>query len=97
MSSCILRWVTSTNELNFFKFDKLFIRGPPESIMLSDLPEECNDNLSSIFIFIWEIDFITEYNQPFFLLFWTKNYSMRSLFVFTIVIKSFDDEIWHGG
>lgn len=64
VSSRISRGIASTYELDSFELDELFITRPPESVVLSDLSEESYNNLSSIFVWLGEINLVAEDDKP---------------------------------
>jgi len=87
VSSCVCRGIASAYELNPLEGDPLLVLWPPESVLLSDLPEEGDNLLSAVVVSVREVYLIAEHHEPLVQLMWPKNQTFRCLLVFAVVNK----------
>lgn len=93
MTTSIGRWVAGANELNSLEPNKLLVGGAPESILLSNLSQESNNNLSTVLVLIWKIYLITKHDKPLVELLRSEDDALRSLLVVAVLVEGFQDEV----
>lgn len=63
-STTVSGWVASAHKHDAFKVNPLLVARAPETILLCDLSQEGDNGLSAILVSLWQIDLITENNEP---------------------------------
>lgn len=63
MPTNVSGWVASSYDLNPFQGNSLPILRPPKAVLLSDLSDEGDDDLSAVLVLVRKVDFITEDNE----------------------------------
>lgn len=61
------------------------------------LSDEGDDPLGPVLIHIWQVDFITEQDQPLSKLNWSQDNTIRRAPVFAIVVEGLQQQLWCSG
>lgn len=94
MPTGIRRRITGPHKLNPLQLDPNMVWVLPETFLLSQLPQESNYILSTIFVFIRQVNLITKDHQIFINLFGFKSYSFCRFIVLTVMFKLFQNHRW---